>query len=118
MSKDGVWLRVLGTVVLAVSLIVFETGSQQLWQSLLLPLVMAAAALALVQNLTAIAFGTLVLAIIHSDLSAIDWVPRVAYPAIAIAAAVALITIAIARFRRTIIATREARWANRDTPGN
>ena len=112
------WLRVLGTAVLALSLLVYQSGATSLWQSLLLPLIMAAAAWALVQNLAAIAFGTLVLAIIHTDLSAIDWVPRLAYPAIALAAALALITIAVARFRRTIAATREARWANRDTTGN
>lgn len=105
-------------MVLAVSLVIFETGSQQLWQTLLLPLVIAAAAMALVQNLAAVAFGTLVLAVIHSDFSASDWVARLAYPIIAVAAAVALATIAIKRFRQTMIATREARWANRDTPGN
>ena len=118
MNEDGIWLRALGTLVLAISLVVFETGSQQLWQSLLLPLIMAAAALALVQNLAAVAFGTLVLAVIHSDFSASDWVPRLAYPTVAIAAAVTLAGIAIRRFRRAMIATREARWANRDTPGN
>jgi hypothetical protein len=115
-NSDGIWLRVLGTLVLAISLMVFETGSQQLWQSLLLPLVMAAAALALVQNLAAVAFGTLILATIHSDLSATHWVPSLAYPAIAIAAAIALVTIATLRFRQTIASTRDARWANRDTP--
>lgn len=118
MNGDRVWLRVLGTLVLALSLLVFETGSEQLWQSLLLPLVMAAAALALVQNLAAVAFGTLILAVIHSDLGAAGWVPRLAYPAVASAAVLALMTIAIARFRRTIIATRAARWENRNTSKN
>ena len=115
MTADRMWLRGLGTAVLALSLLFYQTGSASLWQSLLLPIIMAAAALALVQNLAAVAFGTLILASIHTDLSATSWVPSLAYPAIAGVAAVLLGGIILQRFRKTIAATREARWARRNS---
>jgi hypothetical protein len=116
---DRLALRIAGTAALAVALLIYDTTSDALWQTLLLPLIMAVGALALVQNLTAVAFGTVILALIHSDLDASSWVERFAYPVVAATAGLTLLVIGITRFRRRIIATREARWAQRkrEEPG-
>ena len=113
MTIDRLALRVAGTVALIAALLIYDTTSDALWQSLLLPLIMAVGALALVQNLAAVAFGTVILALIHSNLDASSWVERLAYPLIAAAAGATLLAVGVTRFRRRITATREARWAAR-----
>jgi len=107
------WLRLLGAGVIVVALVAFDSSSNSLWQSLALPLLLAAGALAMVRNLAAVALGTAVLALIHSNPDAANWVPRIAYPVIAGAAGCVLLGIAGQRFRRRIRSTREQRWASR-----
>jgi hypothetical protein len=82
---------------------------QRLW----LPLLMAAGAWALTRNLTAVAFGGTLLAAIHSNLQAAEWVDRLAYPLLALLGSLVLAVILIRRFRARIAATHDARWANR-----
>lgn len=113
MTIDRLALRAAGTAALIVALLIYDATSDALWQSLLLPLGMAIGALALVQNVAAVAFGTVILALIHSDLSGDSWVERLAYPLLAAAAGTTLLAISITRFRRRIIDTRDARWARR-----
>jgi hypothetical protein len=113
MTIDRLALRVAGTIALIVALLFYDTTSDALWQSLLLPLVMAIGALALVQNVAAVAFGTAILALIHSDLSASSRVESLAYPLIAAVAGITLLAIAITRFRQRIIATSAERWSRR-----
>ncbi len=122
MTMDRLALRVAGTAALIIALLIYEPTSDALWQSLLLPVIMAIGALALVQNITAVAFGTAILALIHSDLDADSWVEGVAYPLIFAAAGITLLAIGITRFRSRIVTTREARWSPRkpndhETPG-
>ena len=66
------------------------------------------------QNPAAVALGALVLAVIHSDLSAASWIPAVAYPLIAATSTLVLLSIGWRRLKDNIAATHEARWANRD----
>lgn len=113
MNIDRLALRIAGTAALVLALLVYDTSSNALWQSLLLPMIMAIGALALVQNLAAVAFGTMILAIIHSNLGADSWVEHLAYPVIAATAGLTLLGIGITRFRRRIVTTREARWETR-----
>lgn len=113
MTIDRLAIRLCGTVILIAALLVYDNGSQALWQTLGIPIIMAFAALALVQNVAAVTFGALVLAVIHSELNASHWVPSLAYPFVAVIAALILLAILVNRFRQRIIDTREARWASR-----
>jgi hypothetical protein len=110
-----IWLRVIGTLVLAVTLVIFDSTAPGVWQSLGLPLLLALGAWALVQNLAAVALGAAVLAAIHSDLNAVSWVDRVAYPSIALVSGCILLAISVRRFRARISSTRAARWAQRQS---
>lgn len=114
MSDSRIWLRLLGTAVIIAALLVYEPGADDVIQRLGLPLILAAGALALVQNPAAVALGTLVLAVIHSDLNAASWIPATAYPLIAVAATLVLLSIGWRRLKDNIAATHEARWASRD----
>lgn len=118
MNDQRTWLRIIGTIVLAATLVTFDSTASSVWQSLSLPLLMALGALALVQNVAAVALGATVLATIHTDLQAQSWVERIAYPAIAVAGGVTLLIISIRRFRSRIAATRAARWAERQSAGD
>jgi len=113
-SDSRTWLRLLGTAVIIAALLIYEPGADDVVQRLGLPLVLAAGAFALVQNPAAVALGTLVLAVIHSDLSAASWIPAAAYPLIAAAATLVLLSIGWRRLKDNIAATHEARWASRD----
>jgi adenosylmethionine-8-amino-7-oxononanoate aminotransferase len=73
---------------------------------------MALGTWALVQNVAAVAIGVTVLATIHTDLSS-DWIHGYAYPALAVAGAVALTFIAAGRLRRRIRETHTERWSDR-----
>lgn len=113
MSDHRIWLRVTGTLVLAVTLVLFDSTAPGVWQRLGLPLLMALGAFALVQNLAAVALGASVLAAIHTELNAASWVDRIAYPAIAVTGGCILLLISARRFRARISTTRAARWAGR-----
>jgi hypothetical protein len=113
LNDRSIWLRVAGTVILMVTLVIYEPGVDTVLQNLMVPLLMALGALALVQNLAAVALGSTVLATIHTDFNAASWVSRIAYPVIAVTGGSILLIIAINRFRARIAATRAARWADR-----
>ncbi len=105
--------RIAGLLLLLVAMVVYEPGGDQLLHRLLMPVVMAAGAVLLVQNLAAVALGALLLATIHSDMGSPDWIEARAYPALAVVAGVILLTVLGRRFHRRIVDTREARWAPR-----
>jgi hypothetical protein len=115
-NEGRIWLRIMGTAAIIGALLIYEPGAVGIGQRLGLPLVLAIGALALVQNPAAVALGTLVLSVIHSDLGATSWIPAIAYPLVAALAALALLVIVWRRFRKTIAATRDARWAHRHVP--
>lgn len=108
--------RLLGLATVLVCLAFYDPAGESAVQRLLLPLLMAAGAWALVQNLAAVALTVAVLGVIHLDLSGGDWIDRVAWPLLTLAAVVAFLSILARRFRARIAATHEARWADRREP--
>ena len=115
MNLDRPWHRLAGLAVVLVCLGVYEPGTAGTDQRLIYPLVMAAGAWALVQNLTAVALAGTVLAVIHTDLSG-DWISRYAYPGLAVMGVVILAWTGVQRFRRRIAETHGARWSDRRAP--
>jgi hypothetical protein len=115
---DGI-LRLGGVLTICLCLVIFEPGGTSLWHRLLVPLLLALGAWLLVQNLAAVAFGTTVLAVIHSSPGAQDPIEGLAYPAIAALGCAVLAWIFGKRFRARIEATRSARRARRQkAPGD
>lgn len=114
MNLDQPWQRLAGLAVIFVCLAVYDPNATGVGQRLLVPLLMAAGAWALVQNLAAVALAIVVLGVIHLDLAAGNWIDAIAWPLLTLAAGIALLTIGIRRFRRRIADTHEARWADRD----
>jgi len=116
MNLDQPWQRLSGLVVILACLTIFEPGTGGVAQQLVIPLVMAAGALALIQNLAAIALAMAVLGVIHLDLNADNWIDRIAWPVLTVAALLVLMMIGLKRFRRRINETHDARWADRRDP--
>ena len=108
--------RLLGLATVLVCLALYDPAGESAVQRLLLPLLMAAGAWALVQNLAAVALTIAVLGVIHLDLSSGDWIGRIAWPLLTLAATVVFLTILVRRFRARIAETHEARWADRRDP--
>ncbi|MCB1684498.1 MAG: hypothetical protein R3E82_17800 [Pseudomonadales bacterium] len=113
MNGPGLWLRGTGVGVLILCLLWYVPGADSTAQRLWLPLLMAAGTWALTRNLAAVALGGTMLAAIHSDLQATQWIDRLAYPLLALLGALILAVILLRRFRARIAATHDARWANR-----
>ena len=105
--------RIAGVVLLALCVVVYEPDAGSALHRLLLPLTMAAAAGLMVQNLAAVAFGTFLLAAIHSHPGSPDPIEGIVYPVVAAAAGLLLLWILLQRFRARIHATHDARWRQR-----
>ena len=116
MNLDRPVPRLVGLAVVLVCLAVYDPGGDSVQQRLLLPLLMAAGAWALVQNLAAVALAVAVLGVIHLDLGSGDWIDRIAWPLLTLAATAAFVWILVRRFRARIAETHEARWADRRDP--
>ena len=116
MNLDRPVLRLLGLVVVLAGLAFYDPEGHSVLQRLLLPLLMAAGAWALVQNLAAVALAVAVLGLINLDLAGGDWIDRIAWPAITLTATVAFLWILFRRFRARIAETHDARWAERRKP--
>ncbi len=108
--------RLIGLATVLVCLALYDPDGTTALQRLLLPLLMAAGAWALVQNLAAVALTVAVLGVIHLNLDGGDWIDRVAWPVLTLAATGVCLAILIRRFRARIAATHEARWADRRDP--
>jgi len=105
--------RLLGVLLLAVCVVLYEPAGETILHRLLLPLGMAAAAWLMVQNLAAVAFGTALLAAIHGNPGSTDPITGVAYPAVAATAGLVLTIILVRRFRARVRDTHDARWQRR-----
>jgi hypothetical protein len=108
--------RLIGLATVLVCLALYDPAGAGALQRLLLPLLMALGAWALVQNLAAVALAVAVLGLIHLDLTTGDWIDRIAWPILTLAAIATLIAIMIRRFRARISETHAARWAERRDP--
>jgi hypothetical protein len=105
--------RLLGLATLLACFALYDPDASSAIQRLALPLLMAFAAWALVQNLAAVALAVAVLGMIHLDLANGDWIDRIAWPMITLAAILTFGWILIGRFRQRIRDTHEARWQRR-----
>lgn len=113
MKLSRPWLRVSGLALLIGCLALYDPEASGAVQDLLIPLAMALAAWAMVQNLAAVSLGVAVLALIHSDPSAPGWVEGRAYPLLTLAAGITFAAIVLSRFRQRVRDTHQARWAER-----
>ena len=113
MNLDRPVPRLLGLLTILGCLAFYDPESTAVAQRLLLPLLMAAGAWALVQNLAAVALAVVVLGLIHLDFSSGDWIDRIAWPILTLTAGLTFGAILIGRFRQRISDTHEARWQRR-----
>jgi preprotein translocase subunit SecY len=107
--------RIAGLALLGGLVVAYHPEQGGVLQRLLIPVAMAVATWMLVQNLAAVALGAGILAGLHSAPASADWVPALAYPALAALCAVVLAVVFAQRFRRRIAATHEDRWRPRRT---
>jgi len=105
--------RIAGVLLLGTAVLMYDAASASAIHRLLLPIMMAFAAWLLVQNAAAVLLGVMLLAAIHANPGAPDWIAGRAYPLLALVSAGGLGFIAVQRFRRRIEETREARWRHR-----
>ena len=113
MNLDKPIQRLLGLATVLAGLAFFDPDAGGALQRLGLPLLMAAGAWALVQNLAAVALAIAVLGVIHLDLSSGDWIDRIAWPILTLAAGLTFAWILLNRFRQRIRDTHEERWQSR-----
>ena len=113
MNLDRPVQRLIGLATVLVCLALYDPEASSAVQRLALPLLMALGAWALVQNLAAVALAVAVLGLIHLDLASGDWIDRIAWPALTLAAILTIVCILIGRFRQRIRDTHEARWQSR-----
>jgi hypothetical protein len=105
--------RLIGLATVLVCLAVYDPAATDVAQRLAIPLLMALGAWALVQNLAAVALAVAVLGVIHLDLRGGDWIDRIAWPILTLAASLTFAGILITRFRQRIRDTHEERWQSR-----
>jgi len=108
--------RLAGLLALFGAMLIYDPEAISLWQRLGLPVLMALGAWLTAQSLMPVLLGVLVLAAIHSDLDAGDPLARLAYPALAALAGVAMAAMVAQRFRNRMRQTRSARWRSRQGP--
>ena len=113
MNLDRPVQRLVGLAIVLASLAFYDPSATSVVQRLAVPLLMALGAWALVQNLAAVALAVAVLGVIHLDLATGDWVDRIAWPILTLAAVATFLWILIGRFRQRIRDTHEARWQRR-----
>lgn len=106
-------LRIAGAVVMILCVLVYEPQSVLWWQRLVVPIMMAVATAAIVKNVLAVAIAGSLLALIHGNLAAEDWITALAYPTLALLGTMLVLALLIRRFQKRIQATHQARWANR-----
>lgn len=116
MNLDRPVLRLIGLATLLVCLAFYDPAAASAAQRLALPLLMALGAWALVQNLAAVTLAVAILGMIHLNLSGGDWIDRIAWPLLTLAASLTFAGILIGRFRQRIRDTHEARWQRRRDP--
>ena len=109
--------RVAGLVLLGVLVVAYQPESGGPVQRLLIPVGMALATWLMVQTVMAVALGAGLLAAIHSDPGAGDWIAGSAYPLLACLCGIILGVVLVQRFRRHIAATHDARWQARRNGG-
>lgn len=104
-------LRLLGGALLLLCVLLFQPGAETPLQRLWLPLLMGIGAALTLRNVLAVVVTGALLGMIRMDLASTDWISARAYPAIAIACALASVWILARRFRAYMLATREQRRA-------
>ena len=107
------WLRVCGVLLAAPVVFLLDPQSTSAWHALWLPLALVLAAYLMTQAPMAVAFATLALAVIHTDLNASGWIENRAYPLLALISLGVCAIIGWQRFRQRIAATHAERWAAR-----
>lgn len=116
MNLDRPIARLGGLATVLVCLAIYDPNATGAIQRLALPLVMALGAWALVQNLAAVTLAVAILGVIHLDFSNGDWIDRIAWPVLTLAASLTFAGILIGRFRQRIRDTHHARWQRRRDP--
>jgi len=108
--------RLAGLATVLVCLAFYDPVATSAMQRLALPLLMALGAWTLVQNLAAVTLAVAILGLIHLDFAGGDWIDRIAWPVLTLAASFTFAGILIGRFRQRIRDTHEERWQRRRDP--
>lgn len=117
-TRSSTLLRGAGLILIMVGVLTFDEHASTALHTLWLPLLMAAGAALALQNILAVALAITALTGIHADPAAQDWVTARAYPLLAAAGTAATAIILTIRFRRNMIASRDARRTARETRRN
>ena len=107
--------RIVGVALLAVLVLLADWQSNSVLYQLVVPGLMALAAVLITQSVMAVALAIALLATIHTDMDAVDWLPSSAYPLIAVLGWGTVFGIAMARFRAYSQRTHDARWSSRQS---
>lgn len=105
--------RIVGLALILVFLLGYDPGGPGLGNGLLMPAALALGAWMILRSALALALAAALLAGAHSAPGANDLSSGLIYPLVALAAGVAVLTSLGRRFRRHILATRDARSGRR-----
>ena len=105
--------RIVGLALILSFLLGYEPGGSGLGNNVLLPLALALGSWLILRSALALALAATLLAGAHSVPGANDVAPGLIYPGIAVGAALVVLASLGHRFRRHILATRDARWQQR-----
>lgn len=105
--------RILGGAIMLACVLLFQPGADTALQRLWLPLCMGVSAALLLHNALAVLATGALLGLIRTDLAGGDWISATAYPIVGGLCALAALWILVQRYRRYMVATREARAAQR-----
>ena len=107
------WQRSAGLLLAALVLFVLDPQQTGIMHGLILPLLLACAALLLTRSPMAVLIAILALSTIAADLDANDWVVSRAYPLLASCSFVGCLVVIWQRLQERARATHDERWAGR-----
>ncbi len=107
------WQRSAGLALAAAVLFVLDPQEIGVIQSLVLPMLLALAALLLTRSPMAVLIAVFALSAIASDVDASNWIPGRAYPILALASLVGCLVVIWQRLQAKAKETHDERWAER-----
>ncbi len=107
------WQRSAGLALAAAVLFVLNPQQTDIVHGLVLPLLLALAALLLTRSLMAVLIAAFALSAIASDIDSGNWISARAYPLLALASLVGCLVVIWQRLQIRARETHDERWADR-----
>ena len=106
-------MRGAGLLLAMLVLLNLNTATAGVVHQLLLPCLLALAVWLVLRSILAIALAGMLLAGVHSEPNALNWITAIAYPLICLSCAAVVTGICVTRFRQKILRTRASRWQSK-----